>query len=82
MPHIENHEVYEDEVRQILEHPGEDRLGSDGCRVALGRTEEGRYLKVVYVQDAEPGSVFVITAYTLKGKALAAYRRRRRRKGG
>ncbi len=47
---------------------------------ALGQTEAGRYLQVVYVPDAEPNSVFVITAYELKGKALAAYRRRRKRK--
>jgi hypothetical protein len=29
---------------------------------------------------AEPGGVFVITAYDLSGKALLAYRRRRRKK--
>jgi hypothetical protein len=33
-----------------------------------------------YVPDAEPDSVFVVTAYELKGKPLAAYRRRRRKK--
>jgi hypothetical protein len=37
-------------------------------------------LKVVYVPDPIPQSVFVITAYDLVGKPLAAYRRRRRRK--
>ena len=31
---------------------------------------------------ADPESVFVITAYELKGKPLAAYRRRRRRRKG
>jgi hypothetical protein len=37
-------------------------------------------LRVIYVRDAEPDSVFVITAYDLRGKPLLAYRRRRRRK--
>jgi hypothetical protein len=48
--------------------------------VAIGQTEAGRYLRVIYVPDPEPSSVFVITAYELRGKALAAYRRRRRRR--
>lgn len=66
----------------MLENPGEDRQGVDGSRVALGQTETGRCLKVIYVPDPVPDSVFVITAYTLTGKPLAAYRRRKRKKGG
>jgi hypothetical protein len=38
-------------------------------------------LRVIYVPDPEPDSIFVITAYELRGKPLAAYRRRQRRKG-
>ena len=49
-------------------------------QVAVGKTSEGRYLKVIYVPDPEPNSVFVITAYELKGKPLTAYKHRRRRK--
>ena len=64
----------------ILERPGEDRSGNDGARVALGQTDGGRYLRVIYIADPEPESVFVITAYELTGKPLAAFRRRRRRK--
>ena len=33
-----------------------------------------------YVPDPAPNSVFVITAYELRGKPLIAYRRRRRKK--
>lgn len=33
-----------------------------------------------YVPNPEPESVFVITAYELRGKPLTAYRRRVRRK--
>jgi hypothetical protein len=80
-PHIYGHGVEMDETVEILQSPGEDRVGHDGARVAIGKTDGGRYLRVIYVPDPEPDSVFVITAYELRGKALAAYRRRRRRKG-
>jgi len=80
-PHILNHGVNEDEVRDVLENAGEDRAGRDGSRIALGKTDGGRYLRVIYVPDPEPDSSFVITAYDLKGKPLAAYRSRRKRKG-
>jgi hypothetical protein len=79
-PHIENHQVTESEVNDVLQNPGEDRPGQDGTRVAMGQASNGRYLRVVYVPDPEPDSLFVITAYELKGKPLLAYRRRRRRK--
>ncbi len=78
-PHIYRHGVTEDEVADVIENAGEDRSGSEGARVAIGQTESGRHLRVVYVP--EPGGAFVITAYELKGKPLMAYRRRRRRKG-
>jgi len=32
------------------------------------------------VPDPEPDSIFVVTAYELTGKALAAHKRRRRKK--
>ena len=79
-PHIHNHSVNEEEVIEILEKPGEDRPGTEGSRVALGQTSSGRYLRVIYVPDTEPESVFVITAYELSGKPLAAFRRRKRKK--
>ena len=80
LPHIYNHNVNENEVEEVLIRPGEDRQGYEGARIAIGQTETGRYLRIIYVPDPEPGSVFVITAYELRGKALAAYRRRRRRR--
>ena len=79
-PHIYGHDVTEAEVEEVLIDPGEDRPGEQGARIALGRTESGRYVRVVYVPDPEPDSVFVITAYTLEGKPLTAYKRRRRKK--
>ena len=80
MPHIHNHQVAESEVEDVLTRPGEDRPGRENSRVAIGQTEAGRYLRVIYVPDPEPDSVFVITGYELKGKPLIAYRRRRRGK--
>ncbi|MBI5206890.1 MAG: DUF4258 domain-containing protein [Candidatus Firestonebacteria bacterium] len=80
LPHIYGHNVEETEVKEVLIKPGEDRPGREGSRVAIGQTSDGRYLKVIYVPDTIPNSVFVITAYELQGKSLIAYRRRRRRK--
>ena len=85
-PHLYRHDVGEREVEQGtspiggLARPGEDRPGREGSRVAIGRTLTGRYLRVIYVPDAKPESVFVITAYELKGKPLTAYKRRMRRR--
>ena len=78
--HLYRHDVTEHEVEQVLARPGEDRPGSEGSRVAIGQTRAGRWLRVVYVLDPEPESVFVITAYELKGKPLTAYKRRMRRR--
>lgn len=61
LPHIRNHQVDEEEVIEVLETPDEDRAGREGSRIALGQTASGRYLRVVYVPDPEPDSVFVIT---------------------
>ncbi len=78
-PHIYGHDVTEAEVEDVISRPIEDRPGTEGSRVALGQTEGGRYLKVIYVPDPVPGSLFVITAYGLGPKALRALRRRRKK---
>lgn len=80
LPHIYNHNVQENEVEDVLRKPGEDRPGKENSRIAIGQTKRGRYLRVIYVPDPEPDSVFVITAYELKEKPLKAYRRRSRRR--
>lgn len=79
-PHILRHAVSEQEVEAVLTRPLEDRAGKEGSRVAIGQTRAGRYLRVIYVPDPEPDSIFVITAYELGPKARRALRRRRRRK--
>lgn len=80
LPHIYNHNVSKSEVEDVLLRPGEDRHGRDGSRIALGQTRAGRYLRVIYIPDAEQESVFIITAFELTGKPLVAYKRRRRTK--
>ena len=79
LPHIYEHNVAETEVEEVLANPAEDRAGTDGARVAIGRTLQGRLLRVIYVPDPEPKSVFVITAYELRGKPALAFRRRWRK---
>ena len=79
-PHIYNHSVTEEEVQDVLDCPVEDRRGADGVRIAVGQTQSGRYLRVVYVRDPSPGSLFVITAYGLGAQVVRALGRRLRRK--
>jgi len=78
-PHIFRHNVQENEVEGVLAKPIEDRAGTEDSRVAVGQTEAGRYLRVIYVPDPQLDSAFVITAYDLGPKALKALRRRRKK---
>lgn len=80
VPHIYNHDVSEKEVEEVFRNLGEDRPGRDGSRVAIGQTQSGCYLKIIYVPEPESNSAFIITAYQLTGKPLNAYRKRKRRK--
>ena len=77
-PRIYGHSVVEEEVEDVLARPIEDRTGRDGSRIALGQTEAGRYLRVIYVPDPTPGSVLVITADELGENARKALRRRQK----
>ncbi len=81
LPHIYGHGVTEAEVERVLSRPGEDGPSSGGSRQALGQTQGGRYLRVIYVPDEDNDSVFVVTAYPLTGRELKAYRKRKRRRG-
>ena len=79
-PHIYNHGVTAEEVRQVLVGRGIDEQSTEGSRVKYGQTAVGRYLKVIYKESAEANELFVITAYELRGKTRKAFRRRQRRK--
>jgi len=78
-PHIYRHNVTESEVEEVLTRPLEDRVGREQSRIAIGQTDAGRYLRVIYVPDPIPDSIFVVTAYDLGAKALKALRRRRKK---
>ena len=78
--HIYNHDVDEDEIEEIFADLAEDRPGREDSRIAIGRTAEGRILRVIYVRDPKPDTMFVITAYELQGKPLVAFKRRMRKK--
>ena len=80
LPHIHEHDVTEQEVEEILGRPLQDMRGRENSRIAIGQTGDGRYLKVIYVPDPLPNSVFVITAYELGPKAKRAARRKKRKK--
>lgn len=80
LPHIEQHDVSTTEVLEILRGPSDHGPGRDGTRIAEGQTEHGRYLRVIYKENENDSSIFVITAYDLTRKAKSAYRRRRRRR--
>jgi len=79
-PHIYDHEVGEDEVEEVLINPREDLPSRNNSRSVIGQTSDGRYLRVIAVRDAAPGSIFIVTAYELSPRQLAAYRRRRRKR--
>lgn len=80
LPHIYAHGVNEQEVEDVLRLPLED-AGTRRGRLAIGQTRGGRYLVVVYRPDEIGDGIFVVTAYDLRGKALSAFKRRRRRRG-
>jgi hypothetical protein len=80
LPHIYNHGVNEQEVEDVLRLPLEEAKTSRKGRLALGQTRGGRFLKVIYSPDDIGDGIFVVTAYDLKGKALAAFRRRMRKR--
>jgi len=71
--------VSEREVVELFSNaPLKLRVSGDAY-MASGQTDGGRYLKTIYREETY--GIFVITAYDLRGKALAAYKRRRRGKG-
>ncbi len=69
-PHIYEHGVTEEEVEEVLREPGDDFPARNNSRIALGSTNSGRHLQVVYVPDSDAHDVFVVTAYDLRDKAL------------
>jgi hypothetical protein len=79
LPHLFDHGVTEQEVRQVLSRVGEEFAGRGRSRLRLGQTLAGRYLQVVYVPDVVGVGAFVVTAFDMSPKAKRGFRRRERR---
>jgi hypothetical protein len=58
----------------VLRRPVEDRPAYDGVRVAIGPTQAGRCLRVIYVADPEPDSVFCTSAPPAQAAAMSSSR--------
>ena len=80
LAHILDHGVSEEEAHEVFGNPVEDGQARNGARAIIGRTRGGRIVRLVYVNDPEPESVFVITGMPVRQKALKALRRRMRRR--
>jgi hypothetical protein len=80
LPHIYDHNVSEDEARDVLRKPLEEIPGRRDTTIAVGQTRSGRYLKVVYALDPITDGIFVVTAYDLSNRQLHALKRRLRRR--
>lgn len=78
-PHIDDHNVSEEEVEDVLDRPTETVPGRDGTFVAYGQSGAGRWLKVIYAIEGPPARAYrVITAYEPRPKTIRALRRRRK----
>ena len=82
-PHKLDHGVAEEEVEEVLEATPDDLLGRNRTRIATRQTLAGHTLRVVYAEErTSHGDIetVIVTAYELRGAALAAFRRRRRKR--
>ncbi len=55
--HVESHGISVHEAEEVLAAPLVDYPGTRGARIAVGQTNAGRYLRVIYVPDRVPGSI-------------------------
>jgi hypothetical protein len=76
-PHFARHGVTAEEVREVLERPRARYRGSREALIVVGQSDEGRWLQVIFVEDPEPNSYFVITAYPPRPALVRAIRRKR-----
>jgi len=76
--HISRHKVAPEEAEEVFADDAAIFLRSrSGRYVALGRTEAGRYLTVVYERRGG-GVVRVVTAFDMSERDKRRYRRERR----
>ena len=76
--HIARHRVTPEEAEEAFQNEPLFLKGRGGTHVALGRTDAGRLLTVIYV--VRPGGrVYVVTARDMDRKERRRYRRERGR---
>jgi uncharacterized DUF497 family protein len=77
LSHIGEHSVKPMDAEFVVNHParGFPRAEADQKFRVWGRTEEGRYMQVVYIFDP-PGVIYVIHARPLTDKEKRRLRRR------
>lgn len=76
--HIGEHGILAPEAEYVVDHakrPYPEIVGS-GKWLVIGKTAVGRYLQVVYVDDEDAPTVYVIHARDLTGVEKTRYRRR------
>jgi uncharacterized DUF497 family protein len=76
--HIHKHGVSEREAIRVFWGAKHRAPAKRGAKMALGQTDTGRFLKVIY-KPIDRG-ILIITAYDLRGKELKAFRRLVRRR--
>lgn len=81
-PHMTaKHGITEAEVEEVLFGEHLQRPGREDSAIAIGQTDDGRWLKIIYADsDSIDGGVFVITAYDLSEQEKSAARKRLDRK--
>ncbi|MCG0277750.1 MAG: BrnT family toxin [Thermanaeromonas sp.] len=76
--HIARHRVRPEEAEEVFFNEPLFRKGRSGTYMALGPTDDGRLLTVIYA--VRPGGeVYVVTARDMDHKERRLYRRERRR---
>jgi hypothetical protein len=55
LPHVYRHNVSEDEIEDVLRDPIERRRGDGDSQVLIGRTAQGRFLRVIVSVDRDDG---------------------------
>ena len=74
--HIGRHGVKPDEAEEAFQNEPVFRKGRSGFHILYGRTEEGRYLFVVYVRKSG-GVIRIVTTRNMTPTERRYYRRQR-----
>jgi uncharacterized DUF497 family protein len=76
--HIAEHGILAGEAEYVADHarPPYPQVIGDGKWVVIGQTRSGRYLQVIYIDDDDADTVYVIHARDLTDSEKRRFRRR------